>query len=402
MKVLIADKFQADGIDRLEKLGCEVSFQPDLSKDELVDAMVSVHPNVLVVRSTKVNAQAIENGDRLSLIVRAGAGYDTIDVATASRLGIYVANCPGKNSIAVAELTWALILSCDRRVPDQTQDLRAHRWDKKKYAKAKGLFGRTLGIVGTGRIGMEVAKRGAAFGMKVVAWSRSLTEEKAVAQGLGFCRSLEDLAKVADVVSVNVAANSETANLINGSFLDCMKPGAFFINTSRGSVVDQEALEQAIREKGIRAGLDVFANEPGSGTAEFVTEIASLEGVYGTHHVGASTDQAQAAIADEAVRIIASYLELGEVPNCVNLAKQTPAKCLLTVRHKNVAGVLAHVFQIIGESDINVEEMENVIYDGADAACAKIQLSRELGAQALEAIQSNANILSLEFNTLEN
>ncbi|MEM9410410.1 MAG: NAD(P)-dependent oxidoreductase, partial [Planctomycetota bacterium] len=306
------------------------------------------------------------------------------------------------NSIAVAELVWALILSCDRRVPDQTVDLRNHRWNKKKYTKAKGLFGRTLGVIGTGKIGMAVAERGKAFGMEVVAWSRSLTEEKARQMGLEFYSSLDELARQADVVSVNVAASAETEKLIDAHFLESMKTGAFLINTSRGSVVDQDALMDAIVEKGIRAGLDVYADEPGGGEDEFVTKIASLEGVYGTHHIGASTDQAQTAIASEAVRIVKSFIDSGEVPNCVNLATKTPANYLLTVRHKNVAGVLANVFQIIDEANINVEEMQNVIYDGANAACAKIQLGEELGSVGLDAIRSNPNVLSIEINTIHN
>ena len=400
MKVLIADKFQANGIEALKAAGCDVIFEPDTTADTMAPALSAHQPNVLIVRSTKVTNAAIEQGDKLSLIVRAGAGYDTIDILGASRRGIYVANCPGKNSIAVAELAWGLILACDRRIPDQTADLRNRVWNKKEYSRAGGLFGRTLGIVGAGKIGMEVAKRGQAFGMHVIAWSRSLTETKANELGIGYCAELIELAQHSDVISVNVAANAETQNLINQEMIAAMRPGAFLINTSRGSVVDQDALAAAIQEKGIRAGLDVFSNEPGSGDQEFCESIVELPGVFGTHHVGASTDQAQAAIADEAVRVILSYLETGNVENCVNIAKTTPANCLLTVRHLNLPGVLSHVFQVIGDAKINVEEMQNVIYDGAEAACAKIQLGKELSPEAIETIQSNTNILSLELTRL--
>ncbi len=400
MKVLIADKFQANGIEALKSAGCEVVFEPDLSADSIADAMQQHQPAILIVRSTKVSAKAIAAAELLNLIVRAGAGYDTIDIAAASRKGIYVANCPGKNSVAVAELVWGLILACDRRIPDQTLDLRNQAWNKKEYSKARGLYGRTLGIVGTGRIGMEVAHRGQAFGMNVVAWSRSLSQEKAGELGVGYCADLMELASASDVISVNVAANSDTKHLIDESFVKAMKPGAFFINTSRGSVVDQAALERGIDEKGIRAGLDVFANEPGSGDKEFGESIVGLPGVYGTHHVGASTEQAQSAIAEEAVRVIIQFIENGNVENCVNIATSTPANYLLTVRHLNLPGVLAHVFQVIGDAKINVEEMQNVIYDGAEAACAKIQLGNELSNDDIEKMKTNSNVLSLELNRL--
>ena len=156
MKVFIADKFQAGGIEQLQSAGCTVVFEPDTGADQLPMAMTQQQPNVLIVRSTKVSSAAIGSAEKLSLIVRAGAGYDTIDVAEASRRGIFVANCPGKNSVAVAELAWGLILACDRRIPDQTSDLRAGKWNKKEFAKAKGLMGRTLGIVGTGRMGRRL------------------------------------------------------------------------------------------------------------------------------------------------------------------------------------------------------------------------------------------------------
>lgn len=395
MHVLLADKFDASGIEALRELGCEVQNNPDLTAETLATAVAAHDPDVLVVRSTKVTAETLTKAKKLSLVVRAGAGYDTIDVTTASSRGVFVANCPGKNSIAVAELAWALILSCDRRVPDQTAELRAGKWNKKEYAKAAGLYGRTLGIVGLGQIGLEVARRGKAFGMKVVAWSRSLTQEKADELGVGYISNLVNVAKMADVISVNVAATDDTQHLIGEQFCKAMQPGAYIINTSRGSVVDQAALTAAIRERGVRAGLDVFADEPAGGTGEFSSAIVQEPGVYGTHHVGASTDQAQQAIAAEAVRIVQQYINSGEVPNCVNRAALTPATNLLTVRHLNRPGVLAHVFYTLGQAGINVEEMENIIYDGARAACARIQLDDLPNEQHLAAISTNENILSV-------
>ena len=224
LKILIADKFEASGITGLEALGCKIQSMPDLSADELSDAMAEHNPDVLIVRSTKVSETVFEAGHALSLVIRAGAGYDNIDVDAASAQGIYVANCPGKNAIAVAELAWGLILGCDRRIPDATNDLRQGIWNKKNYAKdARGLYGRTLGVVGLGRIGMEIAQRGKAFGMRVVAWSRSLTEEKADELGFGYCTSIINLVKMCDVISISVAATPDTKNLFDEKVCSAIK-----------------------------------------------------------------------------------------------------------------------------------------------------------------------------------
>ncbi len=400
LSVLIADKLESVAIEGLENLGCRVQLNADLSPETLPAAVAAQNPEVLVVRSTMVLEPAFEAAGKLSLVIRAGAGYDTIDVAAASDRGVFVANCPGKNSIAVAELVWALILSCDRRLPDQTADLRAGTWNKKEYAKAAGLYGRTLGIVGLGGIGREVAERGKAFGMKVAVWSRSLTETGAESLGVAYCGNLVNLAKLSDVISINVAATEETRGLIGEKFCAALKPGAYLINTSRGSVVNEEALTRAIRKKGVRAGLDVFGDEPCGPRGEFTDAIVQEPGVYGTHHIGASTDQAQHAIAAEVVRIIKSYLRSGEVPNCVNRATSTSANSLLTVRHLNQPGVLAHVFYTIGQAGINVEEMENIIYNGAQAACARIQLDEVPGTDHLNAIRTNDSVLSVTLTSI--
>ncbi len=170
MKVLIADKFEKVGIDGLKELGCTVVSLPDVKAEELPAAIRAADPHILIVRCKKVNADALKAGTALTLVIRAGAGIDTIDVNTASSLGVFVSNCPGKNSIAVAELVMALLLSCDRRIPDQVAELRAGTWNKGEYSKARGLHGRTLGIVGLGQIGREIAVRARAFGMRVMGW----------------------------------------------------------------------------------------------------------------------------------------------------------------------------------------------------------------------------------------
>jgi D-3-phosphoglycerate dehydrogenase / 2-oxoglutarate reductase len=401
MKVLVADKFEKVGIDGLKELGCTVLSQPDVKADGLPELIRTADPNILIVRSKKVTAEALRAGTALSLVIRAGAGIDTIDVAAASDLGVFVSNCPGRNSIAVAELVMGLLLSCDRRIPDQVADLRQGKWNKAEYAKAHGLYGRRLGIVGLGQIGREVAQRAAAFGMQVIAWSRSLTHEEAERLGIIYALTPIEVARHADAVTINVAANAETQNLVNADFLAAMKPGAYLINTSRGSVIDEAALQRAVTERGIRAGLDVFQNEPAGGTGEFSSKLGQLPGVYGTHHVGASTDQAQVAIAHEVIRIVQSFRATGEVPNVVNRLARSSATHVLTIRHRNRPGVLAHVFGVLAGASINVEEVENIIYHGAHATLARIHLDGQPEQSALTRIrEGNPDIISAELSAI--
>jgi len=389
MKILIADKFPDSGRTELLQAGFEIVYDPDLKEDALAAAIKSSGADILVVRGTKVTGEMLEGG-RLSLVVRAGAGYNTIDVKTASSRGIYVTNCPGKNSIAVAELAFGLMLSLDRRIHDNVGDLRQGRWNKKEYSKARGVFGRTLGLIGVGRIGQEMIYRAKAFGMPVVAWSRSLTPERAEKLGIEMKQSPLEVASACDVVSIHVALNNDTKNLIGEKFFTAMKPDSYFINTSRAEVVDQPALARAVKERGLRAGLDVFAGEPTGGVGAVEDDIFKLDGVIGTHHIGASTDQAQQAIAEETVRIIREYKETGRAPNVVNLAKKTPATHLLVVRHFDRVGVLASVFDPLKEAGINVEETENIVFDGATAAIARIHLDSAPSEVVLDAIKSNS------------
>jgi D-3-phosphoglycerate dehydrogenase len=393
---LVADKFPAAGLEALRQAGAEVVYEPDAKGDRLAQVVRDSRAEVLVVRSTEVPAAALRAG-RLGLVVRAGAGYNTIDVATASELGIYVSNCPGKNSVAVAELAMALILALDRRVVDNAVDLRRGVWNKKEYGQAEGVFGRTLGVVGTGAIGCEVIARARAFGMPVVAWSRSLTAAAAKAMGAERLGSPVEVAAGAEVVSVHLALKPETRGLLGKDFFAAMKPGAIFVNTARAEVVDEAALLAAVREKKVRAGVDVFAGEPAGGTGSVESELFKEPGVIGTHHIGASTEQAQQAIADETVRIVREYVATGRVPNCVNIAKRTPATHLLVVRHRDRVGVLAHVFGRLKEAGINAQQTENIVFDGAAAAMARIHVDQAPAPEVLDGIRAGSeDVLELK------
>jgi D-3-phosphoglycerate dehydrogenase len=412
MKVLVADQFERSGLDGLAAAGCEVVVDPSLADDALVAALRTSRAEVLVVRSTKVTA-AMMDGGALALIVRAGAGFNTIDVGAASARGIYVSNCPGRNSVAVAELAFGLILSLDRRIPDNVAALRAGHWDKKEFSKARGLHGRTLGLLGFGNIAQEVARRAQAFGMDLVIWARrfeAVADVDLAAYGLdtasresrvALAASPGEVAARADILSVHVALGPGTRNLVDADLLGRLRPGAFFVNTSRAEVVDHAALADAVRDRGIRVGLDVYPDEPTTGTAEFGFPLVQSPGVYGTHHIGASTEQAQEAIAAETVRIVRSFRETGRVPNAVNLARRSEATHLLVVRHRNRPGVLAHVFEHLRGEGINVLETENVIFEGAEAAVARINLDGAPSPSLLAGIRTgNDDVISLQLVAL--
>ena len=332
MRVLIADKFEDSGVKGLKDLGYDVSYQPDLKDAALGEALTRTGAEVLVVRSTKVSADVMPSS--LKLIVRAGSGVNTIDVKAATAKGIRVANCPGKNAIAVAELAFGLILALDRRIPDNVADLRAGTWNKKEYSKARGLFGTTLGLLGAGSIATEMIHRAAGFGMPVVMWSRRfdgqdrpITSAEAAALGcesalsrvtVSLAPSAPEVAARSQVLSIHLALTPETKQLVGEAVLKRLAPGSLVINTSRGEVVDHAALRRAIQEKQLRVALDVFASEPATATGEFTDDIARIPSVYGTHHIGASTDQAQEAIAAETVRIVQAFCTSGAAPNAVN------------------------------------------------------------------------------------
>ena len=316
MRVLIADRFSETARADLAEIGFDVCYEPDASGDVLTGVIDRTKAEVLVVRSTRVTVEMLEAG-RLRLVIRAGAGFNTIDVETAKSLGIYVSNCPGKNSNAVVEIAFGLIIALDRQITANALDLQRGIWRKASYSSARGLAGSTLGLVGVGRIGRAMIPRAKAFGMSVVGWSRSLTDVRAGELEIDRKSSAIEVAKAADVVSLHVALTKDTRGLAGRAFFGAMREGSIFINTSRAEVVDEAALAWAVQERGIRAGLDVFEGEPPSGTGAIDNPLFSLEGVIGTHHIGGQTSEAQRAIAEETVRIIREYRDKGSVLNLV-------------------------------------------------------------------------------------
>jgi D-3-phosphoglycerate dehydrogenase len=378
MKILVADKVSDELIARLTDLGAEVIYNPDLNADSLPDAIGNAL--VLIVRSTRVTNKTIAAGTHLSLIVRAGAGVNT--------------NCPGMNTDAVAELVIGLLISVDRGITDATHALRCGQWQKKRFGRAKGLKGRTLGIVGTGKIGLAVAKRAKALEMHVLAWSRSLTPERAEELGIEYAATLKELAELSDAVTVHLASNKDTKQLIGKEFFDSLKPEVIFLNASRGDIIDHGALVEAISTKGLRVGLDVYENEPSGGEAPFEQEdLASL--VTCTPHIGASTDQATEAIAEEVFTIVRSFARTGQPINVVNLREPAIDQNKMIIRHFNHVGVLARVLTMLRDEDINIEEMQNEIFETNMAACCTLSLDKLPSDAVVRALNEDDDIIEV-------
>ena len=390
MKILVADKLSEKAVASLKDLGAEVTVNPDLGSDDLSGFLED--SEILIVRSTRVTAAAMEAAQNLSVIIRAGAGVNTIDLEYASNHGIYVTNCPGKNTDAVAELVIGLLLAADRRIVSAGRDLQQGKWRKKEYGKARGLKARVFGIIGLGSIGKAVAKRAQGLEMQVVAWSRSLTKETAEQLGIEYCPTPRELARQADAVSVHLAYHDETRYFVNEDFLNQMKDGAIFINASRGEIVDTQALKSAMEKKNLRVALDVFENEPAGGESDFGDrELAAMATC--TPHIGASTDQAAEAIADEVVRIVQAYRDTGKPANTVNIREKTCAITNLVVRHYNRVGVLAGVLDELRNEGVNIEEMENTIFNGSDAASCTLRLDDIPSKALVEKIGQDKNII---------
>jgi len=400
MKLLIADKLPPSHVDALRRIVEEVEYAPDMTADSLPEHMSGAR--ILVVRGTKVSSGTIERDNELELIVRAGAGTENIDLDAASARGVYVTNCPDKNSAAVAELTLGLLIAVDRRIPEQSEGLKERKWDKEDYSRADGLKGKVFGVIGTGAIGKEVIKRAKVFDMPVVAWSRSLTDEKAAELGVERAATIDELIEKCDIITLHVALTQETTHMLSAERIAKLKTGTIILNTSRGAVVDNIALAEALRSGRVRAGLDVYEDEPVEGKGEFASVLAGVPNWVGTHHIGASTTQAQVATASETVRIIEKYVKTGIVENCVNFAKEPRAAYELIVRHYDRIGVLTRILTELRESKISVHEVHNVIFEGAKAAVAHIQLDTYPPQPTLDRISARKDeIINLKIVKLQ-
>lgn len=317
VRALLADRIADPGPSLMREAGIDVVVDPDLRDEVLTVTVAKTGADALVVRSTRVTGETLRAGP-LRLVVRAGAGFNNIDVDTATRLGIQVANCPGSNAAAVAELAFGLIVALDRHIPDNVADLRSGRWNKLGFSDARGLYGSTLGLLGTGSTGRAMIPIARAFGMNVIAWSRSLSPQIAQSLGVDHRSSPIEVARDCDILSLHVALTPQTRGLVGAELLGAMKPGAYLINTARAEVVDEAALIEVVRSKGLRVGVDVFEGEPPTGIGEVSSRLFSVPGIIGTHHIGGATAQAHRTVAEETAQVVIQFARTGTAPNLVN------------------------------------------------------------------------------------
>lgn len=389
LKILVADKFPEKYIQQMKDLDLEVIYEPKLGEKDLPEAAKDV--DIIVVRSTIVNEETINNSKKLNLIIRAGSGVNNINIAAANKKGIYVTNCPGMNAVAVAELAIGLMISLDRFIPDNVADFNKGIWNKDKYSKGKGLKGKTLGLIGVGNIGKEVAKRALAFEMNV--YGKDITRIEGV-QIKDFSE-MDQLLPLCDIVTIHLPATPQTKGLFNKQMFSYMKNGAYLINTSRHDIIVEDDLLEAIKEKNIRYACDVFKGEPEAKSGEVSSKLQNNPNIYVTHHIGASTEQAQDAVAQETVNIIKKFVHSGVIDHWVNRAKITDAHYQLVVKHYDKPGVLASVLDVIRSGNINIEEIENIIFEGGIAACCTLKLQTAATAEMLKTISENPNVLSI-------
>ena len=395
MRILFADGLSDSAVERLRSGGDTCTVKPSLTAESLPAHVAGF--DVLVVRSTRVAAETIDAGTDLGLVVRAGAGTNTIDCDRAAELGVFVCNVPGRNAIAVAELTLGLMFAIDRHIASAAADVRAGHWNKKAYSKARGLHGTTLGIIGMGAIGLEVAQRAAACGLEVVTEDKS--RPRPVTQRMSDIgvRTLPDRASVlaaSDIVSLHVPGGEDTAGMVDAEFLATMKPDAVLVNTARGEVVDEEALIAALDSTDMRAGIDVFSDEPQSSAGTVDSALARHPKVIATHHIGASTRQAQEAVAEGTVEVIEEY-RTGSVVNCVNLEQAPHRTATLSVRHYDRVGVLAAVLQELRRGHLNVATMSNRIFAGSVAAAATIDVAGTINEELLDAVRALPDVIQV-------
>lgn len=399
MKILVACTLPETAFEELRALGAEVQYAPTLRAEQLYGAMAGV--GILVVDGRRVSPDVIARGDSLQMIVHAGPGPGDIALEEASVAGVFVTHCPTQHAVAVAELTLGLVLALDRRIVDNHNALREGRWSRGEFRDARGLAGRTLGILGYGTVGQEVARRARAFDMPVVAWCPSLASDLPAEYGVSFCNWPRELARQCEIVTVPpVEEPCEHELLVDAEFLESMAIGSYLVHVGHPAAVDETALADAIIKRKLRVALDVFSSEPLVETARFRSRLLDLPGVIGTQHIGPLTEQARQAAAAEVVRIIRAFLVAGETLNCLNVLERSPATWQLVVRARDAVGVMAAILDAIRADGINAEEITTRVFRGARAAWCTIALDERPSTEALQAIRNLPEVLYLELRAV--
>jgi D-3-phosphoglycerate dehydrogenase len=313
MKVLVTDPIPDEAIEIMRNAGLTVDVKTGLSRDELV-SMIPEYEGLIVRSGTKVTEDVIRAAKKLRFIGRAGVGVDNIDVDAATQRGIIVANAPGGNTVSTAEHTLALMFAVARKIPTAVKSVKEGRWERKKFVGIE-LRGKTLGVLGLGRIGYEVAKRAVALDMNVIAYDPYISKERANEIGVKLV-SFEDVIKNSDIITVHVPKTKETLNLISKREFDLMKDGVFLINCARGGIVDEKALYDALVNGKVKgAALDVYEKEP----PDPKNPLLDLDNVVTTPHLGASTREAQLGVGLTIAKEMVNFAKGLPVRNAINL-----------------------------------------------------------------------------------
>lgn len=351
MKVLVSDSISQKGIDILIRSGLEVDVRTGLSPDEL-KACIGEYHGLIIRSATKVTSDIIEAATNLKVIGRAGSGLDNVDKAAATKKGIVVMNTPGGNTITTAEHTIALMFALARQIPQAVASMKEGKWDKKRFMGVE-LYNKTLGIIGIGNIGKQVAKRAIGLGMNVIGYDPYLSEENA--RDLGIKKvELTELFRTSDFITVHTPLTAETRNLINSKTIGIMKEGVRIINCARGGIVNEADLYEAIKSgKVAGAALDVFEKEPPGDNP-----LLKLDNVLCTPHLGASTKEAQENVALAIAEQVADYLVNGVIRNAVNFpsipAEQVPKLQPYLILAEKIGSFASQVFEGAA-TDITIE-----------------------------------------------
>jgi D-3-phosphoglycerate dehydrogenase / 2-oxoglutarate reductase len=399
MKILVACELPEFAIAELRTLTTDILYQPEIRPDELRDVIPGV--GILIVDSRRVSPETIHRGETLQMIVHAGPGPGDISVADASAQGVFVTNCPDQHAVAVAELAFGLMLALDRRVVDNTLALREGRWARGEFKGGRGLAGRTLGLLGYSAASREIATRGRAFGMSLMAWCPALTSEDQGGKSICFCNSPRELARESDIVVVTAAGDGQESRVVaDADFLENMKEGASLVHVGSPGAVDETALARVIPVRGLRVALDAFSSEPMADSGRFRSRLFELPGVIGTPHVAALTEQAHNATAAKVVETVRRFLVSGETVHSLNLLEHSPATWQLMLRVRDAVGVMAAILEAIRADGINAEEITSRVFVGARAAWCTIALDERPSTEALEAIRSLHDVLYLEIRAV--
>ncbi len=389
-RVLITDNLSPAGLKILEDTpGIEVDVRSGLSPEEVREALHEAD-GIIIRSATKLTPELLKDQQRLKVIVRAGVGVDNIDLPAATREGIVVMNTPAGNTTSTAEHTVAMMMALSRNIAPAAASMSAGRWDRKLYTGTQ-LAGKTLAVVGLGRIGQAVAKRACGLEMKVIGYDPFLSSERAAEQGIELYRNIDDLIPLCDYLTVHTPLTDETRGIINAERIARMRPGVRIINCARGGIVDENALADAV-ESGQVAGaaLDVFTAEPPTND-----RLVKLPQVLSTPHLGASTEEAQNLVAEEAAVLISGFLIRNEIRHAINLAPISGAEMqeihtylnlsrrlgLLLAQHPQAAGL----------------KSANIMYRGEVATKNTKLITASFTSGLLEAaLDENVNIVNAE------